>query len=63
MKYYVACMCCGASYTPSWTWYICDNCNFRICTSCLTKHKGKYAPSGGFKCSQCYIGWLKLQRL
>ncbi|GEM_PF-1020168 len=54
----IPCQCCGRQFIPEWNWFICDKCNYRICTECLPKHKGPYA-TGGYKCSQCVVGYLK----
>ena len=61
MSFFIPCQCCGAEYTENWNWWVCDNCGYRICPNCFNKHKGKYG-SGGYKCSQCMTGWLKLNR-
>lgn len=63
MAYFISFMCCGKEYVPSWSWYICDKCNYRICMSCFSKHKGNYGSNGGYKCSQCRMGILKLKSL
>lgn len=59
MTYRVSCQNCGKELSNDgpW-WFICDKCNFRVCTSCLGHHSGKYS-SGGFKCSQCAFGQMK----
>ena len=57
----VSCFCCGKMYSPNMTCWRCEVCSFRICRFCLQKHKGKFG-SGGFKCSQCQFGHLKLRK-
>lgn len=57
---WIPCQCCHQQYTEDWTWYVCDECGFRICTNCLEKHSGPYG-NGGFKCSQCMMGHLRIQ--
>ena len=53
----VRCQCCGKEYPTFFPWYICDTCGFRVCTNCLSKHRG---PHGfGFKCSQCTTGQMQ----
>lgn len=57
---WIPCQCCGKQFVAeSWTWYVCDKCGYRICTSCHGKHSGPYGH-GGFKCSQCVNGQLHL---
>jgi len=56
--YLIPCQCCGKNYSDTFTWYICDKCNFRVCPACLHKHTGRYAKTGGSKCSQCAFGYL-----
>jgi hypothetical protein len=63
MPFPVSCPCCGRTLLTNHQWYVCDKCMFRICPWCLGKHKGKYASSGGIKCSQCAFGMLKLKKL
>ena len=53
------CQCCGKEYPRGFNWYVCNNCGFRICPFCLSKHQGRYS-NGGFKCSQCFPGQMKL---
>jgi hypothetical protein len=59
MSFLVACQCCGKELSKDgrW-WFICDKCKFRVCSSCLSRHSGKYSR-GGFKCSQCAFGQMK----
>lgn len=57
---WIPCQCCHQQFTEEWTWYVCDNCGFRICMSCFDKHSGPYG-NGGFKCSQCMMGQLHIQ--
>ena len=52
-------MCCGKELPPSFNWYVCDKCGYRICPFCLNKHRGPYSSSGGFRCSQCQFGVLR----
>ena len=54
----IPCQNCAKESPSTWNWFICDNCNYRICISCLSNHQGKYSK-GGFKCSQCSFGQLK----
>jgi hypothetical protein len=53
----IPCQCCGQMLPAYWNWFVCDKCGYRICPSCLSKHKGPYG-SGGFKCSQCAFGQM-----
>ncbi len=57
---WIPCQCCHQQYTEDWTWYVCDECGFRICMNCFDKHSGPYG-NGGFKCSQCMMGHLNIQ--
>ena len=57
-KAFISCMNCGQKLPSNWVWYVCNECGYRICPSCLGKHKGEYAE-GGFKCSQCAYGYLE----
>ena len=62
MGNWIPCMCCGQQYvSDAWSWYVCDNCGYRICPNCLNCHSGPYAMNGGYKCSQCMMGHLHLQ--
>ena len=54
----IPCQNCAKEYPSTWNWFICDKCNYRVCTFCISSHKGKYS-NGGFKCSQCAFGQLK----
>lgn len=54
---WIPCQCCGQQYPQDWHWYVCDTCGYRICPSCLGRHKGPYGS--GFKCSQCAFGHMK----
>jgi len=56
------CQCCGKELPEEWNWYVCDKCGYRICQSCLAIHKGRYS-NGGYKCSQCVSGKLKMKKL
>ena len=56
---FIPCQCCGREYPENWNWYVCDTCGYRICHPCLSRHRGPYG-SGGFKCSQCAFGNMKL---
>lgn len=57
---FIPCQCCGQQYVgESWSWYVCDECGYRICMSCHGIHSGPYG-NGGFKCSQCMTGYLEL---
>ena len=58
MAYLIPCQNCRKEYLPTWSWFVCDKCNFRICVSCLSTHSGKYS-NGGYKCSQCTFGQKK----
>jgi len=55
------CHHCGKQFTNFNHWYICNKCNFRICPSCINKHKGRYGS--GTKCSQCNSGFLAFKNL
>lgn len=57
---WIPCQCCHQQYTEDWTWYVCDECGFRICMNCFNKHTGPYG-TGGYKCSQCMMGHLRIQ--
>lgn len=57
---FISCQNCGREYPSNWHWYTCDKCGFRICSSCLGAHKGKYGT--GYKCSQCAFGQMKEKR-
>ena len=61
---FIPCQKCGQQYTEDWTWYICDTCGYRICTSCFGSHSGpgNGYNYGGYKCSQCQMGYLRLQQ-
>lgn len=63
MSMFIPCQKCGQQYTEDWTWYVCDTCGYRICSSCFGSHSGlgNGYNSGGNKCSQCQTGWLHLQ--
>lgn len=54
----IPCQCCGQQLPTSWKWYVCDKCGYRVCPTCLSKHRGQYS-SGGYKCSQCAFGHMK----
>ena len=53
----IPCQCCGKMLPTNWSWYVCNQCGYRICPSCIGKHKGKYGS--GYKCSQCPFGQMK----
>lgn len=56
------CQCCGHEYPDEGrNWYVCDQCNYRICPNCLGKHSGPYG-SGGLKCGQCRFGYFQLRQ-
>ncbi|MBQ3580395.1 MAG: hypothetical protein II975_05320 [Bacteroidales bacterium] len=55
----VPCHCCGKQVPVEWMWYVCDSCGYRVCASCLGKHRGPYNQGGGVKCSQCMSGTLR----
>lgn len=57
----IPCQNCFQQFPPSFMWYVCNECGFRICPSCLAKHKGRYS-NGGNKCSQCQTGILRMKR-
>ena len=59
---FIPCQNCGKQYDDSYSWYVCDMCGYRICTSCFGSHSGQWNGyvSGGYKCSQCQIGTLHL---
>lgn len=57
MSFPIPCQCCRKELPPTWHWFICDKCAYRVCPDCLPKHRGRYA-SGGQKCSQCAQGTL-----
>lgn len=54
----IPCQCCGKQLPTDWNWFVCDKCGYRVCPSCLSRHKGRYS-SGGFKCSQCAFGQMR----
>jgi hypothetical protein len=49
----INCQHCKKKYATSHTWFECNNCGFRICAHCISKH------GTGFKCSQCTPGIIK----
>jgi hypothetical protein len=54
------CQCCGKEQPRNFLWYRCDQCGFRVCAACLSRHRGRYGTAtGGFKCTQCANGQLK----
>lgn len=57
----IPCQNCKIEFEGNWpsNWYTCNNCNFRVCVSCLNKHSGTHNASSGFKCSQCQFGNLQ----
>ncbi len=63
MSMFIPCQKCGQQYTEDWTWYVCDKCGYHICPSCFGSHSGpgNAYNSGGYKCSQCQMGYLHLQ--
>lgn len=60
---FIPCQKCGRQYVDSHNWYVCNKCGYRICMSCFGCHSGpgNGYNTGGFKCSQCQTGYLKLQ--
>jgi DNA-directed RNA polymerase subunit RPC12/RpoP len=56
----IPCQCCGKQFPEEWRWYICNRCGFRICQWCLDRHQGQYSQGGGYKCSRCQFGQLRL---
>lgn len=58
---WIPCQWCHQQYTDNWPWFVCDECGFRICMNCFSSHSGPYAQNGGYKCSQCRMGTLRLQ--
>lgn len=63
MSMFIPCQECGKQYTEDWTWYVCDKCGYHICPSCFGDHSGpgNGYNSGGYKCSQCQMGYLHFQ--
>ncbi len=63
MSMFIPCQECGKQYTEDWTWYVCDKCGYHICPSCFGGHSGpgNGYNSGGYKCSQCQMGYLHFQ--
>jgi len=59
---FIPCQNCGKLLPHKWTWYVCDNCSFRICSNCLSTHKNKGKYGSGTKCSQCPPGILKIKQ-
>ncbi len=53
----IRCQCCGNELPDTMYWYICDQCNYRVCGFCLHKQKGPYGS--GFKCGQCMFGHME----
>jgi len=53
----IPCQCCHQEFPRQWTWYVCNECGFRVCVNCLGSHQGQYG--GGFKCSQCAFGQME----
>ena len=37
MGVWIPCMNCGERYSPTWPWYVCETCGYRICPHCLSK--------------------------
>lgn len=58
---FIPCQCCGKQLPIKWNWFVCDKCGYRVCPSCLPRHKGRYS-NGGFKCSQCAHGQMKVMK-
>ena len=56
----IPCQCCGKMLPPSYNWFICDQCGFRVCPHCQGQHKGPYG-NGGYKCSRCAFGHLEMR--
>ncbi len=54
----IPCQCCRTEYPRQWSWFVCSDCDFRVCAGCLSRHTGRYS-TGGFKCSQCAFGQLR----
>lgn len=53
----IPCQHCKRMYPIRWTWFTCDKCGFRVCASCLNRHRSRYGS--GYKCSQCPFGQMK----
>lgn len=60
---FIPCQNCGRQYADTTNWYVCDECGYRICPSCFGSHSGPGNGHnvGGFKCSQCQMGYLHIQ--
>ena len=55
----IPCQCCGKQLPKDYrSWFVCNQCGYRVCPSCLPRHRGPYG-SGGYKCSQCAHGQMK----
>ncbi len=54
----IPCQHCGKLFPSTWNWFICDDCHYRICQPCISKHSGKSGNSG-FRCSQCAFGIMR----
>ena len=59
-NYQIPCQCCGKQLPQNWNWYVCNQCGFRVCPSCLSEHRGQYGQ--GFKCSRCAFGQMQMRR-
>ena len=57
---WVKCQACKREADKAQTWYVCDNCGFRVCDSCISIHTGEYNRCAGAKCSQCIDGILRI---
>jgi hypothetical protein len=55
----IPCQCCRKELPRDWPWTTCDQCGYRICSSCIGVHRGQYGS--GFKCSQCAFGHMKMK--
>lgn len=56
----IPCQNCRTLHPNIWRWFVCDQCGFRVCPPCLTRHKGPHGYAS--KCSQCANGRMKEQQ-
>jgi hypothetical protein len=56
----IPCQCCGRNLPKDYSWFVCNECGFRVCPHCQGKHTGSYS-NGGYKCSRCAFGMLEMK--
>ena len=57
----IPCQRCGHMLPRHYSWFVCDECGYRVCQHCQGKHTGPHG-NGGYKCSQCALGHLEIKR-